>query len=515
MIQVTKLIANKQALPNVRFIDDKIGANIFYVPEIISNKDGFSSLQNFMDNQIKTFYQQITIPGIITNFLGKKLSSQKYYLSVKAAMPNFIYNRVPAKQQNDSKTNIFDMSGIISEILSLTKTRSQKKVFSEFQKLIESVMLDYKEDRKNYLLIDGFSSIDSSHSDLFNLLIYISKLNSSKIKIGLDGIIYKIDNKYYPIAVPKEENLVFLKNHFGTIKLLKDKSISNDSQESLDITKSTIEKISEDASNGNISDAKEAQKQIRIELKKHATLQGTFEEKINQLFKEQEIVKVIDKLSTEVNKKYNGNIKIDIPKVGAFDDQAIVGLDEVGNYNKQKTELAENIDDAIEDLIHGTLENDVDVDIKVLGIKHKIVDDNKNRYKEFQVKIQHKDFGKTTNKPYTVSFRIPVPVNGKYIKIGGNNYVLINQLFPKALQKVAPNMVRFYTHYSTASLSIKSSQLNALNGFKELEEKFIQNMKALKVITTSEIKNADKDRIADEYGLEDLQDFNLSMRIKV
>jgi len=509
MISSTKLMENKQGLPNVRFIDDKIGNNIFYVPETISTIDAWSALPNFLEGQIKTHYQMITIPGIITNFLGKKLSSQKYYLKIKQELPNFIYSRVPAKQMSVEKTNIFDTSGLINDLLSISKSRSPKMVFNSFNKLIESVMLDYDDDRKNYLMVDGSIDINSTHSDFLNLLIYMSKLNSGKLESKLDGIIYKINNKYFPIAIKKEGKLIFQKNHIGTIKLMKDKIVAkDDSAEALNVTRKLIEKISE-------KEPKQAQKEIREELQKHSVLQGTFEEKIKTLFNDSKIEDTVKNLSSEVNKKYNGNISIDIKQQGAFNAQKIVGLDEVGNYDKQRTELLENIDESIEDLLHGTLESDPEVNIKILGIKTKIVDDNKNRYKEFQVKIQHKDFGKTTNKPYTISFRVPVPVNGKYIKIGGNNYVMINQLFPKPLQKVAPNLVRFYTHYSTASLSIKNTKLNATNGFKELEEKFIQNMKSLKNISLSTIDNKQKDYITARYNIKELQEFNNIITIKV
>ena len=65
MILVSKLIKNKQPIPNVRFQDEnKIGANIFFVPEALSNTSAEDSLKKFLDTQINSYYQQITIPGI-------------------------------------------------------------------------------------------------------------------------------------------------------------------------------------------------------------------------------------------------------------------------------------------------------------------------------------------------------------------------------------------------------------------------------------------------------------------
>ena len=78
----------------------------------------------------------ITPRGIITNFAGKKLSNQKYYLHLKKELPNFIYSRVPGKQMQPDRTNIFDFSGVVGDIISISYSRSQKLVFQEFQKLL-------------------------------------------------------------------------------------------------------------------------------------------------------------------------------------------------------------------------------------------------------------------------------------------------------------------------------------------------------------------------------------------
>lgn len=522
MTNTSKLINNKQPLPNVRFWDDeKVGCNLFFIPETLSKEESINALPKFMKNQIKSYYQLITVPGIITNFLGKKLSSQKYYLHLKSEMPNFVYNRVPGKQLNNERTNIFDTSGLIDDLMSISKSRSARLVFNEFNKLITSVIKDYPTDRKNYMIIYGNISIGNESSDFLNLLIYINKLNAGKVKTDLDGIIYVLDNKYYPIAVPDEKEdgrLKFLKNIVGMVQQVKNKMIKGkteeaDTEEELQVTRDEIEKL---ASSANEYTTNEVQKNIKTLLHKHSSLSGTFEEKINQLFEKKETIEKIEELSSNINKKYNGNIVLNIPNKSVFDAQDIVGMNEVGNYNKQKTELTENVDELIEDLIHGTLENDPDVDINVMSIKSKIIDDNKNRYKEFQVKLKHTDFGKTTNKPYTISFRVPVPVNGKYIKIGGNNYILINQLFPKPIQKVAPNLIRFYTHFSVSSLKIKNAKLTANNGFVELEDKFVQHLKSIDVIKLENMTNTDKDNISLKYGLDDLQDFKYSkMEIKV
>ncbi len=542
MTSVDKLISNKQPLPNIRFQDsDKVGSNIFFVPEALDSGEAQAGLKKFLDTQIKSYYQQITIPGIISNFLGKRLANQKYYLHAKKEMPNYAYSRTPGKQMNVERTNIFDFSGIIGDIMSTSKARSQKMVFHEFNKLISSVIKDYPTGRKNYLVVYGSTTISSSNAEFLNFLIYINKLNAGKIKSDLDGIIYILDGKFYPIAIPneKDDSLKFLRNILGSLSHYKNK-ISTGIDEMIDpdiltddmkeaqeedfkkareeITKLADKKelkkdIVKDDNDTNLADTQKEIKSILHTL----PLNGSFKEKLEVLFSEdKDTSESVININKKVNRKYNGNIKLDIPQKGVFDAQKIVGMDEVGNYNKQNAELTENIDELVEDLVYGTLQNDPDVDIEVKNIKTKIIDDNKNRYKEYQVKIQHKDFGKTTNKPYTISFRVPVPIQGKYIKLGGNNYILINQLFPKPIQKIAPNLVRFYTHFSVASLSIKNAKLTASNGFMELEEKFVQQLKSIDAVKLTNFTNDTKDELSIKYGIEDLKAFKYeSMKIKV
>ena len=118
--------------------------------------------------------------------------------------------------------------------------------------------------------------------------------------------------------------------------------------------------------------------------------------------------------------------------------------------------------------------------------------------------------GNTTDKPYNITFQVPIPIQQKYIKVGGNNYILINQLFPKSIQKISPNLVRFYTHYSTCSLSIKNTKLTAENSFNDIEENFVQQLLALKAIKTELFTPQEKDDIAARYNIGDLQEFKYS-----
>ena len=149
-----------------------------------------------------------------------------------------------------------------------------------------------------------------------------------------------------------------------------------------------------------------------------------------------------------------------------------IGLTDFNVYNKQDTEYRNNLDYAINDLVK-SLEKDPDLKIKVIKVDSEIKDDNKTRYKEFTAQIQHAEFGNTYNKKYSIKFIVPYPIEGKYLKIGGNDYVMVNQLFNKPIQKVNNQLVRLYTHYNTSSITLKNSKFNGVYGLMNIEKELI------------------------------------------
>ena len=196
--------------------------------------------------------------------------------------------------------------------------------------------------------------------------------------------------------------------------------------------------------------------------------------------------KLISKLSEQEKvlvKKYNGTVFLDEMQerdnlgARAFNPDNIVQLTEFSGYKKQETEFQNNLDNAIEDLI-GSLEKDKELGIKVLNIKSEIRDNNKTRFKRFTVQIQHPNFGDTFKGKYSFTMDVPYPVEGKYIKFGGNDYVMVNQLFNKPIQKVNNQLVRLYTHYNTTSVTLKNSKFNGVYGLQNLEKEIIVALRA-------------------------------------
>ena len=344
-----------------------------------------------------------------------------------------------------------------------------------------------------------------------------------------------MNGKYYPLTILEiDKDAKHLKLNTQMYRLiLSNKDKVNKNEAEINIIDIENENVSSDTKledlrkeiqelSNKIEDAEDDVKKdtigkIKSILNNEKSLNGTFEEKLKQLFDDKtdinnththHITKVLE-LHDDVNDKYNGLIDVKIPKPGVFDDQEIVGLTTLSSFNKQYKELMENVDEDIESVITEALAAEPDVDIKILSIKKEIVDDNKNRYKEFKVKIQHKDFGNTTSSPYELVFRTPVVVNDKYVKIGGNNYIMISQMFPQPIVKVQSNLVRLFTNFSISHVELKNTKLNAKTDFAEVEKTLVDQLKVLgKVKQDESFSNKSKDEIGSKYGLNDLELFN-------
>lgn len=221
------------------------------------------------------------------------------------------------------------------------------------------------------------------------------------------------------------------------------------------------------------------------------------------------VTKLIDEMSVaeqELLKRYNGTLFLKNMQertnfgIRSFNPDNIVGLKEFNGYDKQAQEFYNNLDENITDLVN-SLTKDSDINIKIHKIESILKDDNKTRYKEFNVQISHPNFGQTFSGKYTIRFKIPFPVEGKYLKIGGNDYVMVNQLFNKPVQKVNAHLARLYTHYNTTSVTLKNSKLNGSYGLANIEKETVVGLKNLasntKLKYSLDIKNI-SDTVKDE-----------------
>jgi len=525
------LYTSHTPISDVHFFDPttKLGDNVFFINETLND------IFLFLKNQNKSLFHTITVPGIIPNFLGKKLSSQKHFAEIKKQYPAFKYNRIPDSKTLEVKASLFDMSAITPDIISLSKSRSKKIVIETLFTLLDSIIKDYPKETKKCLLIYGdniSTTVSETNTDFIQLLEYYFKLQGNRLHLEFESIVYFMNNKYYPLTTKEldKENRTVLKFNNAMYRLImtnKTKNITKGTELTiedihaqagnnitrLEALRTEIKKLSSILDDAEDDVKKDTIGKIKSLIDKEPELVGSFEDKLKMLFNDKSLdhekhISNVLELHDDVNNKYNGLIDITIPHLGVFDTQEIVGLKTLSSYNKQYKELMENIDEDIEALIESTLKSEPDVDITIHSITQKIVDDNKNRYKEFTVKISHKDYGNTTDKPYPLKFRTPVVVNDKYVKLGGNNYIMISQMFPQPIVKVQPNLIRLFTNFSISHVELKNTKLNAKMNFKDVEQTLVNNLKALgKVKKDESFSNASKNDIGNKYGIPDLESF--------
>jgi len=203
---------------------------------------------------------------------------------------------------------------------------------------------------------------------------------------------------------------------------------------------------------------------------------------IEMVFKDdKKFIKKVQKFSSfldEINSKYNGKIKLNRNNVNKLSDMYydpidILGRDDLNVYNKQKTEFGEVLDEAMFDLIK-SIEKDKEAGLRVESIKTEIIDTNKDRLKVYKIKI--KNIKNPSQRTYTKEIYLPYPVKDKYIKIGGNSYIMINQFYAKPILKVKPNLVRLYTHFNTTACSLNTHKINSKEDMKDYIKSFYKTL---------------------------------------
>jgi hypothetical protein len=231
------------------------------------------------------------------------------------------------------------------------------------------------------------------------------------------------------------------------------------------------------------------------------------------------MVKHINENLRKLNKQYNGVVEVDENTVSKnsptfYKPLDIIGFNDFHAYGKQKAEFGENLDQAMNDLIM-SFEEDKNLGIKVLDVRTEIKDDYSNRLKTYKIKLQHKSFGYT--KPYTVSFHVPVPSKDKYLKIGGNEYIPINQFFAKPVIKVSPKRVRVYSHYSTCSIHLKHHIINDKDGINSMLQKMADILSNRKKIKNKPkiLTNEDIEDIKNKYDLPETINKNIFVNLTI
>jgi len=548
MLKITTFFKNRVVTTNLIFRDaENKGVNVIYYPEL-----GNSGINFINKYRKKNYWDYVIIPMTFT-FLFHKIYTNNYYKSFKKAIPMIRIQRRFMKNSNESKSTVIDLTPLSENFTAFSKSRSKKMTMEAFFELIQKFAEDSKATGKDtYLVID--SSI-GDESEMAEAIHYYSRLNGNKLRInGIEGIALYGAKRFWPLTIKDEDKEgTFFKINMSIftrfMKEVHNSEIEEEQtpEEAIEDTKNTVKALYElhkEQLRSAVNDISGITKKsdnieenplelIKNEVIRNPHIKGkSFEEKLSNLFNEKtdqsgpdkksKEVKIVSEISEELEKlqkQYNGAIELNESTVlkntkTFYNPFNIIGFKTFNAYNKQDTEFGENLDQAIFDLIK-SIEADKEVGIKVLNIRTEITDTNRDRYKTYKIKLQHKDFGHS--KPYTVSFHVPIPSKGKYLKLGGNDWIMINQFFPKPVIKVAPQTVRLYTHYGTAAVILKTHVFNENEGVKDLLNNFEQSLKRTKKLKKAPEKISEEkiNNIKEKYNLPEFINSDIFTNIEI
>jgi len=453
--------------------------------------------------------------------MGHKILTNAYYKDFKKEIPQIRIQRKFMKNGQEARSVMVDLTSLSEDFASFSKSRSKKMLTELFFDLVKQFAKDNKTNtgKDFYMVIDGDNT---DQKDMIRSILYYSRLSGNKLRLDeVSGIILYGNNRFWPLTSEEsDKDGNYLKVNINILSRYMKEVHSEDievegetPEESIENTKKVVEQLykvhigrkTTTAENMFTDKAKKGEdtleenpiEMIKSEVNQNPHINGkSFEEKLSNLFKEEskeassktakktearipKMVKTINENLDDLNRQYNGvktlnESVIERNASSFYKPLNIIGFKDFNGFDKQRLEFGENLDAVMFDLIK-SMETDKDLGIKILNIKTEITDTYRDRFKTYKIKLQHKSFGYT--KPYTVRFHVPIPSKGKYLKVGGNDYIMINQLFSKPVVKVDPKRVRVYTHYSTCSIHLKHHAINDDKGVDAMMESVADTLK--------------------------------------
>ena len=169
----------------------------------------------------------------------------------------------------------------------------------------------------------------------------------------------------------------------------------------------------------------------------------------------------------------------------------IIDINYTTGQFRQKFEFEKTIHENVHKLFE-SLENVSSNPIKIVRIKNEIKDDDLNRFIEYTVTL--KNLTGSNKKQYDVKLKVPSPVNDKYFKIKGNNYIISSQQFLKPITKTEQKDVRLLTNYAIVRMELSNLRFNP----SQLEE--IINYLKIKYPSIIDNKNSSDDILTFKDG---------------
>lgn len=507
MIQLDK-IRLKRANKNVIPLNENKGVNIIYIPEKGNN------LANFINkSKWGRYIHNILVPKINTFFDKRDMNSSKNIKDTKEMMAQ-LEGKKPVVSFNEIKTpqtlcTIYDASKLINLVYELVGKRSNIAIIRELLAKLALIKNTFS-DKETIIVIDS-----SIQNEEFILQGLIRSAREAKERWTLPNDITDLyilsakEQVFYPVGYrdkDKNGNTIISFDYVMANRVLNNQEMEDEEiiakkfevtttdntkkETSIDILsveqREDLDKIIKD---NNIKDP------VAIDTISNMLITNDAE-KVNEIVNNSSEKELIDK---NIRNIYRTNIAENTTNTASsefFNVSNLNKIKSVEGVNRHQVEFNDSMHDNIKRLFMTMVTDDPELKLDVLDFKHKLIDDKMNRIIEYSVKIKH-NIG--SSRAYTVKFRVPYLVEGKYLKLRGNRWVMVNQQIRSVLSKISNEKVTLNTNYSSASVMIKNLS-NSSSNFKDSEE-FFTNLNEKYIKSKETMSSEEIETFAEKYGL--------------
>jgi hypothetical protein len=164
-------------------------------------------------------------------------------------------------------------------------------------------------------------------------------------------------------------------------------------------------------------------------------------------------------------------VPLTFPKIGQIiDPSSFIDIDYTTGQYRQKFEFEEAIHENVKKLLR-SVEDVKQYPIDVKKVNWELKDDTQDRYILYTITLKNVSGG--IKNQYDVQLKVPAPVNDKYFKIHGSNYIIASQQFMKPVTKTDKNDVRILSNYAIIRVGIKNLKFNP-SDVDEIVDKYIK-----------------------------------------
>ncbi|MDX1699474.1 MAG: hypothetical protein R3250_02595, partial [Melioribacteraceae bacterium] len=151
-------------------------------------------------------------------------------------------------------------------------------------------------------------------------------------------------------------------------------------------------------------------------------------------------------------------VPLQFPKIPRLiNPESIIDINHTTGQHRQRFEFEQTIHENVRSLFK-SIEDVKEHPIRVRKIENAIDDNDQDRFINYKVTLQN--MTGENKKPYVVELRVPAPVNDKYFKIHGSNYIIASQQFMKPVTKTDKNEVRILSNYAIIRVGVKNLKFN-------------------------------------------------------